>query len=365
MSAPLERCISLLGDFVAYRTDNPAGDEIALCERLARELDSRGADQVDVVEVPRDQGRSGYVYARYGAPRLLLNVHIDTVPANTGWTRDPFRTERDGERIHGLGTSDIKGAVAAILTALDQVRPANLGILFSGDEERRGHCMHEFVASGRHHGLETALVCEPTARCAGVRHRGVRAYRAHTRGRGGHSSAADRMPKPIVTMAGLAVALDQLGAGYLEQGPDDMRGICMNVAALDGGVAFNVVPDQAWLRWSLRPPPGFDDAAFEAAQRAAIDAIDPAIELETQLANPAFATRDLDRFGALLGDHVEGFVPLQFWTEAAVLSVAGIDAVVLGPGDIAQAHAADEFVTTGDLAWAVELFTHVLASTTR
>lgn len=360
---PLERCISLLSDFVGYRTDNPVGDEIALCHRLGEELHSRGAEQVEVVEVPRDQGRSGYVYARYGAPRLLLNVHIDTVPANTGWTRDPFRAERDGERIHGLGTADIKGAAAAILTALDQVRPENVGILFSGDEERGGQCVPAFLASGRGRGLETAIVCEPTVRAAGVRHRGVRAYRAHVRGRGGHSSAADRMPKPVVTMARLAVALDELGARYLDQGPDDMQGICTNVAALDGGVAFNVVPDQAWLSWSVRPPPGFDQAGFDAALAAAIAAIDPGIALEVPIANDPFACRDPDRFRALLGDHVTGFVPLQFWTEAAVLSAAGIDAVVLGPGDIAQAHAADEFVTAGDLAWAIELFHEVLAGT--
>jgi acetylornithine deacetylase len=168
MPSPLERCISLLSDFVGYHTDNPAGDELALCQRLGQELHSRGAEQVEVVEVPRDHGRSGYVYARYGAPRLLLNVHIDTVPANTGWTRDPFRAERDGPRIHGLGTADIKGAAAAILTALDQVRPDGVGILFSGDEERGGRCVPAFVASGRARGLEAAIVCEPSARAAGV-----------------------------------------------------------------------------------------------------------------------------------------------------------------------------------------------------
>jgi acetylornithine deacetylase len=164
-------------------------------------------------------------------------------------------------------------------------------------------------------------------------------------------------------MARLAVALDQLGAGYLERGPDDMQGICMNVAALDGGVAFNVVPDQAWLSWSLRPPPGFDQEGFDRALAAAMADIDPGIELEIPIANDPFACREPDRFRALLGDHVTDFVPLQFWTEAAVLSAAGVDAVVLGPGNIAQAHAADEFVTEGDLAWAIALFTDVLAGT--
>jgi acetylornithine deacetylase len=59
---------------------------------------------------------------------------------------------------------------------------------------------------------------------------------------------------------------------------------------------------------------------------------------------------------------VDGFVPLDFWTEAAVFAAHGVDAVVVGPGDIAQAHAPDEFVTLADLGWAIDLFTHVLSS---
>jgi len=357
------RCVEILAELIGFPTQNPTGDEVALCERLAALLDERGADRAVVVEVPRDAGRSGYVYAQFGEPRLLVNVHIDTVPPNTGWTRDPHRAEVTDDRVIGLGSADTKGAIACVLCALETARPDGVGVLFSGDEELGTTVVPVFLASERAAGIERAIVCEPTGRAAGVRHRGVGAYRASYRGLGGHSSGADHMPKPIVTMAQLAIELDAMSRRWLSEGPDDMKGLCTNVASLDGGVAFNVVPDAASLTWSVRPPPGFDAARFAAEQADAARRVDPAIAVEQVLEHKPFETRDVEPFRALLGERVSGFVGLQFWTEAAVLSEAGIDAVVLGPGSIEQAHSADEWVSVDDLAWAEELFTHVFAST--
>ncbi|WP_428264204.1 M20/M25/M40 family metallo-hydrolase [Haliangium sp.] len=363
MSAPgLDTCVSLLSDFIAYRTVNPGGDELALRDRLTEELRARGPDRVITGEVERP-GREpgGYVFACYGTPRTIINVHLDTVPVNNGWTHDPFRAEVVDGRLFGLGSADTKGAMAATLAALDSVRPRDFGILFSGDEEAGAGVVSEFITGEHMAGIERALVCEPTARRVGVRHRGVRAYRAKVKGEGGHSSRADHMPKPVVTMARLALGLDELGRGYLDQGPEDMRGLCMNVAAIDGGVAFNVIPDSATLSFSVRPPPGFDTAGFEAALARAVDAAGAGIALETTLAAEPFACRDQGWYERLIGDRASDYGPLDFWTEAALWSAHGVDAVVIGPGDIGHAHAPDEHVTLDDLGWAVDLFSHVLA----
>ena len=68
--------------------------------------------------------------------------------------------------------------------------------------------------------------------------------------------------------------------------------------------------------------------------------VDETLQLSRGLSHPAFATKDETPFRDMLGDFPREFGPLQFWTEAAVLSQAGIDAVVIGPGNIEQAHAA-------------------------
>ena len=356
---------ALLRRLIEHHTENPGGDEPAMCEFMRHELATRGADDVEISTVPRTKGEDigAYVFARFGPPQLLINVHIDTVPANTGWTQDPWTPSITTDKVTGLGAADTKGAIAAILTALESVTPHNVGFLFSGDEERGTSCVKAFLTSQRSQGIERAIVCEPTNRYAGVRHRGVSAYQARFQGQGGHSSHADHMPKPVATLARLAVALDDLGQRYISQGPDDMKGICMNVAALTGGVAFNVVPDAATLTWSIRPPHGFDQNTFDQELEVAIQHINPDMTLTRLLHNPPFSTHQRAPFEQALGSHIRGFIPLQFWTEAAILSEAGINAIVLGPGNIVQAHGADEWVSREDLTWAVELFTHIFETT--
>src|SRR6266542_3149907 len=107
-----------LAELVAFDTRNPGGDERPLAEKLARDLTALGAQTVEVLS---DDGHAS-TFARFGSnePTLILNAHIDTVPANAGWTRDAWKLAREGERVHGLGSADTKGAIAAILTALGQ-----------------------------------------------------------------------------------------------------------------------------------------------------------------------------------------------------------------------------------------------------
>jgi acetylornithine deacetylase len=346
----------LLCDLVAIPTQQGAGgNELRICEHLAPLLRARGADEVIVERAPRTDGSDGaYLFARWGTPRRIINAHVDTVPANAGWSRDPWSPHVTGGKLYGLGSADTKGAIAATLVALEGKPPRDLGVLCSGDEEAGSAVMHAFLAS-RHVGdVAQAIVCEPTARTAGVAHRGVLAQIAKVTGKGGHSSKADHMPKPVVELARLAVALDALGVARLHDGPAGMTGTCLNVSALRGGVAFNVVPERAELEWSLRPYPGFDRAAWDRdlARIAAGAAI------ETTIDHAPFAC---DALADLVRPHVRALVALDFWTEAALYQQHGIDAIVVGPGDIGQAHAADEFVALEDLEWAVTLYGALMA----
>jgi acetylornithine deacetylase len=352
----------ILPELIRFRTVNPGGDEVAVCEHLADELRRLGADDARVEEVEREGSRGGYVYARFGTPRLLVNAHVDTVPVNAGWRGDPFEARIEDGRLYGLGSADTKGAIAAALAAIERCKPQGVGFLFSGDEERTGTCVPAFLRSGAAEGISRAIVCEPTARRAGTHHRGVIAYRATINGKGGHSSRADYMPKPLVAMSKLAISLDELARARIDDGPPDMRGLALNVAEISGGVAFNVVPERAELTFSVRPFPGFDKAEFDADVAARARAIDPSIEIACVLDHQPLACRDEGALRELLGDLVEAYVGLDFWTEAAVLADAGIEAVVVGPGDIAMAHSPGEYVPLEDLEWATTLFESVFAS---
>ncbi len=355
------KLVDRLAELVSFDTQNPEGEERPLVHRLAVELRALGARSVDEVEV----GDHAYVYARFGTddPRLIINAHVDTVPANSGYSSPPHLLVRRGDRLYGLGTSDIKGAIAGVLEALagGQVnRP--VGVLFSGDEERGGSCIRAFLESEAARGIERAIVCEPTGCRVGIRHRGIAAARATLQGPGGHSSLVDQLTNPVAVLARAAVALDEMGATHRGKGSPGFEGIHLNVAALDGGIAFNVVPTRATLSFSLRPAPGasVDDLCAEAERTVRAATAPHAIIWEVVTSSPPFATRDIPAFAPLLGARIEAAVDLGFWTEAARFSERGIDAVVFGPGDVAQAHAADEFVTIADLEAAHAAFAAVL-----
>jgi acetylornithine deacetylase len=362
---PGSRVEQRLAEIVAFDTRNPGGDEQPLSEHLAAALRALGASFVEVVPV------AGHVstYARFGAgsPSLLVNAHLDTVPANAGYSADPLVLVRRDRRLHGLGSADTKGAIAAILEALARAQaasavPDHLAVLFSGDEELGGVCMRDFLTSERCQGLARAVVCEPTGCQVGVRHRGVHAERITATGPGGHSSLAKRVPNPLTALARAAVALDELGARHHGSGPAGLRGLCMNVAALDGGMAFNIIPSAASLTFSLRPPPGVDLAAIRAEARDLVAAATAplATRWEVVASNPPFATRDRASFAGLFGERAT--VDLPFGTEAGQLVQAGIDAVVFGPGRVEQAHAPDEHVDLDELEEAVAVFEKALAS---
>ena len=179
---------SILSSLVPFRSDIVGGEERPLAEHLAELLRARRPDDVVVAEVPRPEGPpTSWVYARYGRP-TPVNAHLDTVPPNTDWSSDPFVPRIEAGRMHALGASDTKGAAAAILAALEEVRPTNVGVLFSGDEEFSSVAMRAFLAGEHRAGLERAIVCEPTNLRAGVRHRGIVAFEVTVSGPGGHSS---------------------------------------------------------------------------------------------------------------------------------------------------------------------------------
>lgn len=361
-----DRVEKRLAALVAFDTRNPGGDERPLAEKLARDLSELGAGSVEVFPTAGHWS----TFACFGgeSPELILNAHIDTVPANAGFTSDPFTLVRRERRLYGLGSADTKGAIAAILEAIALRRsagrpPKNLAVLFSGDEELGGESIRQFLSSHRTRGLTRAIVCEPTGCRVGTRHRGLYAARVTARSPGGHSSLADRIPNPLATLAHAAAALDELGARNRRMGPAGIEGICMNVAALEGGVAFNIIPAVAALTFSIRPAPGVPVDPLVAEAEACVKASVAPLPVEWGIVatNPALATRAVDSFEPLLGDIVHAPIDLPFGTEAGQFVEKGIDAVVLGPGHIEQAHKGDEFVALDELVQAVRIFERVMS----
>ncbi len=302
------------------------------------------------------------IYARRGAPEVLFNVHLDTVPATPAWTMPPWELHRSADRVAGLGACDIKGA-AAILLHLAAALPAlPLALLFTTDEEGSGGCcVKRFCAAGQAAAYRQVIVAEPTGCHAILAHRGFLSAHGRFTGEPGHSSEAralaDNAIHQAVGWAGEALALaraeqDREIAGF--------HGICLNIGRIEGGVKSNVIAGEVKLHWSARPRPGEDCAAWHTrltgtagGRKGGWDEPFTGPPLPAPGQNDEAARRFAATHGLPCGD------PVQFWTEASLFSATGVPALVLGPGDIRQAHAADEWVAVAQLALAYRLYSRM------
>jgi len=290
-----------------------------------------------------------------GAPRRVFNVHLDTVPDSPGWSADPFRLRIDGDRAIGLGACDIKGAAAGLVAAASATT-GDAAFLFGSDEEANdARCIAGFLDTT--HGFEEAIVAEPTGCEAVLAHRGISAVSLRFRGEAGHASGAGALEASALhrAMRWGARALD-LVEGEAHRRFGGLTGLRFNVGKVEGGIKANIIAPSAEVRFGFRPLPSQDidelHARFGAC--AATGALERYEETFRGPPLPAgdiaaaeehrLAARDLaDELGLPIGNAVD------FWTEASLFSRAGMTAFVYGPGDIAQAHAADEWVSLAQL----------------
>jgi acetylornithine deacetylase len=302
-----------------------------------------------------------------GNPRRLFNVHLDTVPDSPGWSADPWRLRVEGDRAIGLGSCDIKGAAAGLLAAA-AATTGDAAFLFGSDEEANdARCIPGFLATA--HGFDEAIVAEPTRCEAVLAHRGIGSVLVRFRGEAGHASAAGALEASALHQAvrwgANALALVE-GESHRRFG--GLTGLRFNIGRIEGGIKANMIAPSAHVRFGMRPLPTMDPDQLLTRLRELVEP-QPAEFAETfrgpslpagDTANAEanrLAARDLaDELAIPVGNAVD------FWTEAALFSAAGYTAFVYGPGDIAQAHSADEWVALDQLQQYVETIHRIVSS---
>jgi acetylornithine deacetylase len=296
-----------------------------------------------------------------GAPRLLFNVHVDTVPADPGWAADPLRLRVEGDRAVGLGAADIKGAAACLAVAARRVS-GDAALLFTSDEEAGSSaCVRGFLA-GRP-AYRGVVVAEPTRCRAVVEHRGIATCSGTFHGAGGHASSpralADSAVHEAVRWASRALAFAEESEARRY---GDLAGIRFNLGVMAGGTKANMIAAEASLRFGVRPLPDQRPGDLVAAITGLAPRPDRVTWRPGFVAPPLPAPgRAVEDAGALARDlGLAAGSPVDFWTEAALFSEAGMPAVVYGPGDIAEAHTAGEWVRLAELAEAEAAYERIL-----
>jgi acetylornithine deacetylase len=350
--------------------DSPGEGE---CARfLASVLDDWGF-AVDVLETIQQRPN---IVARLGpadAPALMLNGHLDVVGVE-GMVHEPFSAELRGNRIYGRGSADMKGGVAAMCAAAVNGASAtsNRQILITAvsDEEYESLGMRELLAAGIR--AEMAIITEPTRLAICPAHRGFVWMDLQFKGRAAHGSRYD-IGVDAITHAGLVLAqLEKLERTRESRPLHPLLGRgSLHASKIRGGVGMSTYPEECSLAMERRTLPGESEekalaeveSAF-AAVRASHPLLDARVTLTTaQL--PSDVSIDSPVVKRLRGALEEEGVAVKIeglsaWTDAALLNAAGVPTICFGPGDIALAHAAEEFVPVEEIETAARVLTSVV-----
>ena len=370
MSPPIAAAKELLARLVAFDTES-AKSNIALIRFVEDYLAQHG---IASARVPTPDGEKASLFATIGPsdrPGLALSGHTDVVPvAGQRWDSDPFTlTERDG-RLYGRGSCDMKGYLACALAMVPQFKSRHLNLpihlAFSYDEEVGCTGVRPMIAElGKRLPLpRMVFVGEPTEMGVVDAHKGPVRWRVELTGRAAHSSMPHYGVNAIAYAGRLLGELLRMEED-LKAGAQDPRfdppWTTLQITQIDGGTASNVVPVPCWFGWEIRALPGFDPMLLDRRLRtfAETHCLPEMRRIAPEAQIGIAATNQVAAYAADAGS---GIVPLalqlagqnetyavSYCTEAGLFQGGGAPAIVCGPGNIAQAHTANEFVSVVEL----------------
>ena len=291
-----------------------------------------------------------------GTDGLVLAGHTDTVPCDAElWRSDPFELgERDG-RFHGLGTCDMKGFFPLALEAVREVRAADLArpliVVATADEECSMDGARALVEQGTP-AARFAVIGEPTDLRPQRLHKGIMFETIRVRGRSGHSSdpslGANALDAMHAVMGEILSFREELAAAHRHPA-FAVEVPTMNLGCMHAGDNPNRICGHAELQIDVRVLPGMDNDLIHGALGKRLlplaRARDVEIEVALQPAAPPFEEpADSELVG--LVEQLTGVDAgaVAFGTEAPFFQDLGMEAIVLGPGSIDQAHQPDEFL---------------------
>ncbi|WP_073706313.1 acetylornithine deacetylase [Glutamicibacter sp. 0426] len=368
MTAPSEASMKEIHELIAVDTTS-RDSNLPLIENVVKKLDAYG---ISSQLIHNDEGTKANLLATIPAADgtrtggIVLSGHTDVVPVDgQDWSSDPFDAQvRDG-KLYGRGTCDMKGYLGVILAKLDQLTSAKLAepihLALSYDEEVGCVGAVSLVQKIVDQNLAPrgCFVGEPSSMRAIRGHKSMNVFRAEFNGVAAHSSLPSEGVNAISYALRFANFVEEVSAELRSDGPRDQSFIepttTMNVNKFDGGIAVNTIPSQAVVHFEYRSLAVVDREALTGRFR------DEAAKLEVEMReqNPACSVKFAQQAGApgldtAPDEEIVSFAAscgaiatdekVTYGTEAGLFAAAGIPTVVCGPGDIAQAHAPDEYI---------------------
>lgn len=342
---------------------------------------------VKTVLVPNEEGTKASLHCRIGPAvdgGVILSGHTDVVPVEgQDWSTAPFDLIDKGDgKLYARGSCDMKGFIACCLAALPDMVKAELKtpiyFAFSYDEEIGCLAAPELAQAINDYYTEKpqfAIIGEPTMMIPTVGQKGICIYETKVSGSEGHSSRIKQEVSAIHESMRLILWLENKMNGLIAAGSTDDRftpnHTSIHIGNIKGGLAPNIIAQECVFNWDVRTIPSETPqsilAEFEAYCRereAELRKVFPGFKIETSNRHPAVPGLDTSNDQAIvalvkeLADNPETDA-VSYAAEAGQFQEAGFEAMICGPGDIAQAHRANEFIHKEQLEMGVQ-FMHRL-----
>jgi acetylornithine deacetylase len=362
----------LLSDLVSINSINPdlvpgSPGEEEIAHYIADWLKIAGLEVELVESAPGRSNVLGIARGTGGGRSLLLNGHMDTV--GVAGMPDGHQPRIEGGRLYGRGAYDMKGGVAACMLAIAEVKKRGLrgDVIFTGviDEEYASVGTMDLARRLR---ADAAIVAEFTELQLILAHRGFVWLEVETIGKAAHGSRPDLGIDAIVKMGKVLTEMEKLDLKLRANPTHPLLGSgSLHASLVQGGQELSSYPEKCLLSVERRTLPGEmpesveaellaivenlrrSDSSFDAVVRRGIDRspLETCEDADIVQALQAASVRVLDRPSQIAG--------VPFWTDAAVLSVAGIPSVLFGPAG-SGAHAVEEWVDLASVKTCAEIY---------
>ncbi len=380
IGTPLSRrAIDLAQRLLRTPSVNPPGD-VSACAALLAGAFQEAKIPVELVE--GEPGRVNVVARLTGASegrRVLLNGHLDVVPATAGWRVDPFEGRIEDGRLIGRGAVDMKAGVAAMAAVMEELRRRGL--------PRRGEVLFAAVAdeeTGSHQGTQllmrrglradVAIVGEPTNLEISHGNRGSWWATVTIKGKAAHAARPHLGVNALSAAAEFVRLVESFKSGRTDP-RFEVPTATMTPTVIQGGVKSNIVPDQVVVTIDRRMVPGESSATAEQELRTLLDRIGrPGISAEVEV-HPSYEPYMIDADAPVVAvlrrvcTRVLGRTPALSGKAGAtdashLFHLGGIQPVIFGPGDPTLAHTSNEAVEVAQIASAASVYLEALGALT-
>ena len=356
--------LDLASSLISIDSTNPRAMELEIADWLGDVLEELG---FSVIRQKFNESRMNlFAFKRPEMVKLLLCGHLDTVPPTEGWKENPFVPKVKRGKLIGLGACDMKGAIATMIVAgmeaISESDEVGVGLLFTSDEEvgMSGARMAASRVKDTFRELKLCLIGEPTDLKLVTCHKGSLKANLKVKGVAAHSSIPESGSNAI--HSGIKILKEMIEKGIPSIEHPLLGKPTLQVTIVRGGVAENIIPDKFEAKIDMRlVPPETDETRKSLLMDIIRENKDVNAVIEFGPYFPPYEAPLLPEVD-LIARVMESIgldsrtCGVPYMTEASVYWMAGIPSVVIGPGDIKQAHKPNESVYVSKLALAKKLY---------